>query len=150
MFNISNIVSILLMLGVVLGSQFSLATEINPIRQYNLEQYIDALVAENKIQIKKEYSKHEIIALIYNTSKKYNLNYKQMFDVSKCESNFNQNAKGDSGNSWGIYQINLPAHPEITKEQALNPEWAINWTAKEWQKGNQWKWTCFKLLTKKI
>ncbi len=48
--------------------------------------------------------------------------------------------------SYGIFQINLPAHPEIKKEQALDIEWNIKWSAAQFKKGNQKKWSCYKHL----
>jgi len=51
--------------------------------------------------------------------------------VIKQESGFNTNASNinDKETSYGLGQINLKAHPEITKEQATNPEFAIDFVA---------------------
>lgn len=43
--------------------------------------------------------------------------------------------------SWGDCQIHLPAHPTITKEQALDPAWCFEWSARQWALGNAWMWT---------
>jgi hypothetical protein len=40
----------------------------------------------------------------------------------------NCNSSGDSGKSWGCFQIHLGYHPEITKEQAKDIKFAVNWT----------------------
>lgn len=48
---------------------------------------------------------------------------------------------GERENSWGPAQIHLPAHPEITKEQASNPDFALNFMADHLSKGKD-KWTC--------
>lgn len=66
----------------------------------------------------------------------------------KCESGFNPKAVGDKGKSFGIAQIHLPAHPTITKQQALDPMWAIDWTAQQFAKGEKGKrmWTCWRNL----
>lgn len=48
--------------------------------------------------------------------------------------------------SWGICQIHLPAHPDITKKQALDPEFCITWTAKEMSRGRASQWTEFNNL----
>ena len=81
MFKILNIIPIILVLGVNL-IQFSLATEINPIRQYNLEQYSDSLVAENKIQIKKRNIEHldkvDFLEIIYKVSKEENVPFEEL------------------------------------------------------------------------
>lgn len=60
------------------------------------------------------------------------------------ESTWNPGAVGDNGTSFGIVQIHLPAHPNVTKEQALDPTFALNFIVDEFIKGNEWKWTCWK------
>jgi hypothetical protein len=65
--------------------------------------------------------------------------------IAKCESNFNGKAVGDHGTSFGTYQIHLPAHPNITKAQALNPTFAINWSINQMALGKFSQWSCFKL-----
>lgn len=51
--------------------------------------------------------------------------------VINQESGFNPNASNvsDKERSYGLGQINLNAHPEITKEQATDPGFAINFVA---------------------
>jgi len=44
------------------------------------------------------------------------------------ESGENDMAIGDGGTSFGRFQIHLPAHPEITVEQAQDPEFSSDWT----------------------
>jgi hypothetical protein len=68
--------------------------------------------------------------------------------VLECESNF-QNIQSEcldeNGNrelSFGIAQIHLPSHPDVTMEQALDEEFSINWTAKKWIKGFR-TWSCY-------
>ncbi len=65
-----------------------------------------------------------------------------------CESHFVWNKVGDNGDSYGVAQIDLKYHPTITKEEALNPEWAIDWTISEFQKDNAHWWTCWRALQK--
>lgn len=42
---------------------------------------------------------------------------------------FNYKAMGDGNKSYGIYQIHLGYHPEVTIAQATDPYWAAEWTA---------------------
>jgi len=72
-----------------------------------------------------------------------NLNVGEFLATIECESSFNKDAIGDSGNSYGLAQIHLPSHPYITKEQALNPFFALNWMSNEWSKGNAKIWSCW-------
>lgn len=82
---------------------------------------------------------------------KERLNVGEFLATLKCEGDFHngqsyvKSATGPNGreDSWGVVQIHLPSHPEITKEQALNPFWSLNWMADQWLKGNKWKWSCW-------
>lgn len=67
--------------------------------------------------------------------------------VAKCESGLRPTAVGDSGKSYGVWQIHLPSHPDITKEQALDPEWATKWAANMFAKGYAHRWTCARILS---
>ncbi len=78
----------------------------------------------------------------------YSVSSEVMFNVIKCESAFNKNAIGDQGHSFGLSQIHLPSNPTVTKEQAFDPEFAINFMAQEMSHGNSWKWSCWKILYK--
>lgn len=66
--------------------------------------------------------------------------------VVECESQFQNDAVGDSGTSIGIAQIHLPAHPDITKEQARDPYFSLSWMGSEWLDGRAWEWSCWKKL----
>ncbi len=62
------------------------------------------------------------------------------------ESNWYTLAVGDNGDSIGIVQINLPSHPEITRAQAEDAGFSLNFIVDEFLKGNEWKWTCWKAI----
>lgn len=85
--------------------------------------------------------------LITASAHKYSVNRQIIADVVACESNGNPNAIGDSGRSFGLVQIFLPAHPNISKKQALDPVFAIDYLAKEISHGRGSAWTCFRLLS---
>jgi hypothetical protein len=80
----------------------------------------------------------------------HGLNVEHFLNVIECESKFAANQKGDYRNgvptSYGITQIHLPAHPEITKAQALDPFFSLHWAAEQWQDGNAKAWTCWRTL----
>lgn len=69
-----------------------------------------------------------------------------------CESGLRADAKGDFSTttntytSFGVAQIHLVAHPDITKEEALDPFFAIGWAAHQFKLGNQHLWTCAREL----
>ena len=66
--------------------------------------------------------------------------------VIQCESQFDKDAVGDHGNSYGLVQIYLPANPSISKEEALDPFFSINFLLTEWKLGRGHLWTCYRLL----
>lgn len=47
---------------------------------------------------------------------------------------------GTREKSYGIAQIHLPDHPEVTYEQAIDPEFSVEFMAREFSQGRQWKW----------
>lgn len=85
------------------------------------------------------------ISIVEHYSRIYDVSMSQMITTLKCESNFNSEAVGDHGKSFGIAQIYLPAHPDISKEQALDPEFAIEFMAQQFSKGNARIWTCYRI-----
>ncbi len=80
-----------------------------------------------------------------------------MLDVIDCEAAKNDdgtyNPQGQSGfsykghreNSWGIAQINLDAHQDVSKAQAEDPEFAVRFMAEQFAAGNAHLWTCWRL-----
>ncbi len=84
-----------------------------------------------------------ISEMITDAADKYDVSEKTMRRVIDCESGYNKLAIGDSGKSHGLVQINLRAHPNISKTQAQDPEFAINFLAKNLAAGNGKIWSCF-------
>lgn len=78
----------------------------------------------------------------------YNIDPKPLIDTLHCESNFDPAAIGDFGTSFGIAQIHLPAHAEVTKQEALDPLWSINWAAQMFAAGHANLWSCYNQLYK--
>ena len=74
------------------------------------------------------------------------VNAEHLVATLRCESHFNANAIGDGGDSYGLAQIHLPSHPNISPEQALDGYWAIDWTIQQFYIGNAKLWSCWKRL----
>ena len=91
-------------------------------------------------------SKPELLAIATSTAAKYHLNADHFVKTINCESNWNPDTIGDHGESFGLVQIHLIAHQDISKEQALNPRFAIQWMANEWANDNASIWTCWRQL----
>ncbi|RJQ67314.1 MAG: hypothetical protein C4519_24265 [Desulfobacteraceae bacterium] len=53
-----------------------------------------------------------------------------LMGIANKESKFDCTANGDFGASHGCFQIHLGYHPEITQEEARDPEFATKWTFK--------------------
>lgn len=87
-----------------------------------------------------------ISELIHQKSLKYNVSEAVINTVVRCESSFNPSAVGDNGTSFGLVQIHQPSHPNITKQQAFDPDFALEFLASELSKGNGRIWTCYRLL----
>lgn len=51
--------------------------------------------------------------------------------------------KGEREKSLGLAQIHLPDHPDVTEEQAKNPEFSLDFMAKNW---DTVRWYCRKPL----
>lgn len=87
-------------------------------------------------------------ALITRYAAFYGTSELELLQTLTCESGLRSDAVGDSGTSVGVAQIHLPAHPDITREQALDAEFSVKWAARAFSKGNQWMWTCYKMIQK--
>ena len=88
--------------------------------------------------------------LIGKYALQYNVSASRMLNTMKCESGLKSDAQGDMKNgvytSFGLSQIHLPAHPEVTKEQALNPDFAVEFMAKGFAQHKERMWTCWRTL----
>lgn len=66
--------------------------------------------------------------------------------TNKGQSRIPANGPNGKEDSWGICQIHLPSHPTITRAQALDPEWCLEWSAKQFQNGRARMWTEYRNL----
>ena len=80
-----------------------------------------------------------LIDKIYQKAKLYGVSGYQLERTIECESRFNNiqstaYKKGVREESYGIAQIHLLSHPKITKVEALNEEFSIEWAAQNFNK----------------
>lgn len=88
---------------------------------------------------------------INERAKAYNISAKFLGEMLRRESNWRWCAVGDfhiSQPSVGIAQINLRWHPNISKNQALDWKFSVNWTASEIAKGKASMWTTGRKMIK--
>lgn len=84
--------------------------------------------------------------IINEKAVEYNVSAKLISDIVFCESSFNVNALGDGGHSRGLVQIYDSYHPNITHEQAYDPEFAIDFLASNLAKGKGNLWSCYRIV----
>lgn len=53
----------------------------------------------------------------------------QLLRTAYCESRYYNIKSNLPEESYGIFQIHLPSHPTITKEQALDVDFAVKWAS---------------------
>lgn len=61
----------------------------------------------------------------------------------KKQSDIVRNGKQEE--SYGLAQINLPSNPNVTLEQAQDPNFAIKFMAKNMSIGKASMWTCWRI-----
>lgn len=94
-------------------------------------------------------------ALVQTYAERYDVPYKPIYETMMCESGgdptvqsgFYSNGKRER--SYGLAQINLDAHPGITLLQAEDPDFALDYMAKQFALGNADMWTCYTMLKKR-
>ena len=77
------------------------------------------------VKVPKEYQ-----GKVRRMAQKYGLPPNILALVLQGESGWDKGAVGDNGTSYGLAQIHLPAHPNVSQKQAMNPDFAIEWTAR--------------------
>lgn len=80
----------------------------------------------------------------YHMADMYQIDPGPFVKTLECESGWDPLVRGDHGKSVGIAQIYGPAHKDITLSQREDGIFSINWAAKEFSKGNQKLWSCWK------
>jgi hypothetical protein len=94
--------------------------------------------------------------MVHNAAVHYGVNEERLTKTLECESlslthngqSFHKVPSGPNGreDSWGYAQIHLPSNPTITREQALDPAFAIDFAASEFAAGHMRAWSCYRLL----
>lgn len=94
------------------GQTVEVKTDIQEVKQESLSEMIMRVAEENGID------KYDLLAIAINES-----------SLDKSVVGINPKAVGDNGDSRGCFQINRPAHPDISDELAFDCEWSAKWTA---------------------
>lgn len=94
-----------------------------------------------------------ILKLVDKYGKQYNVSTSTMLAVMKCENrDFDPTLQsyhvknGVREDSWGLSQIHLPSHPNVSLEQATDPEFSVEFLAKHLSQGQGKMWTCYRQI----
>lgn len=97
-------------------------------------------------------TKAELVAYATERAVEAKLSPTKVIQVINCETagtwdpKIQSRAKYKNGKqeqSFGLVQIHLPAHPNVSYEEATDPYYAIDFLIDHWKKGNQWMWSCY-------
>lgn len=103
-------------------------------------------------QVKRSEPSPMILSLIQKEAQQFNLDPADLYDTISCESNFDPDvqsyhyANGEREKSFGLSQINLPYNPDVTYEQAIDPEFAVHFMAEKFSQGKHGLWSCWKIV----
>lgn len=110
---------------------------------------LDAVTYSEPIRL----TDQEVVAqLVTNYSTEFNVSAYRMQETLKCEddtfafdrqSNY-YTSKGRE-ESYGVAQINLPSHKDISYSQAIDPDFAVKYMASEFAQGRAYQWSCYRL-----
>ena len=129
---------VLLGIGLAIGPSFVGVNNIyNWLRSFETVFVVESVLAKEPVDMKEARIAY-LINKIYARAKFYGVSGYQMERTIECESRFNNiqsTAKDKTGpngyeDSWGISQIHLPSHPEVSRAEAMTEEFAIEWMAK--------------------
>lgn len=101
------------------------------------------------VEARVDWTPERINLEIENKAQEYGVSASEMKRVIKCESNGSTTIQsyhtknGVREESYGLVQIHLPSHKHITKEQATEPAFAIDFMAQQFAAGNQRLWSCY-------
>lgn len=73
---------------------------------------------------------------------KHGVDPEYMWRIVYCESGGRADAKNPTSSATGVVQILLSAHPDITRDQALDPDFSLDWMANHLSQGHDGMWVC--------
>ena len=121
----------------------------------------EVIVVPEVVQIGVTYTTDRVNEIYKEAAQRYGVSESQMLTTMRCESHggvhdiqsmqrykFSDPKRGiyagEQEKSFGASQIHLPDHPNVTKEQAIDPYFAAEFMAKAFAQGKQSWWTCWR------
>lgn len=92
---------------------------------------------------------------IQHYAEMYQVSYNELYRTIGCETahtfdptiqSKHFNSEGIQEKSFGLAQIHLPDHPNITLKQATDPDFSLNFMASEFKKGHKYWWKCYTII----
>jgi hypothetical protein len=117
--------------------------------EYTAETAHAEEVAPKEVQIEVviDWTKDRINQEIEKKAKEYGTSATTLKRIVECESGYVTDVQSHHilsygrEKSFGLAQIHLPSHPDVTYEEAVDPEFAINYLAKNYAQHTD-KWSC--------
>lgn len=107
---------------------------------------------EAQVEVIIQWTPERIEKELVSVAEKYEVSAQLMRDIIKCESNGSTTIQshhtkhGVREQSFGLVQINLPSHPSVTYDDAINPAFALDFLGKHLAEGNAKMWSCYKMV----
>jgi len=136
------------MLGILTGLLITVTAPVPP----TILPITPRVEAMQQVEIKQEAeltSTSTVRSYIEAEAEKIGVDPKLATSIVKCESGFvPQQSKiltkeGTIEESFGVWQINLPHNPEVSKEQAMDIKWSTAWSLEKLKNGKASLWSCY-------
>lgn len=86
--------------------------------------------AEINPKLLTEFNGKSLLEWAADAAAKYDVPLNILYGLIEMESNWDVNAVGDNGTSFGLAQIHTPAFPDVDQATALNPAYALHFAAR--------------------
>lgn len=146
-----------ILVGVLLSQPSTIHVEAETvnIQKTFKEELLTANITDRQAIIKKH---------IEGIAQKYHIDGSLMYKVITCENNtLNPDRqselkypydvrewsvrKGEQEKSYGLAMIHLPSHPNISLQQATDPDFALDFMGKEFSSGRASQWACYRKVS---
>lgn len=80
----------------------------------------------------------DLKSYVASEAKRWGVNVEMALFIAQHESTFDPTRVGDASTSYGMWQIHLPAHPDVTIASAQDPIWSTQWAMAHMTTPNIW------------
>lgn len=110
-------------------------------------------VKEQPVQVvvKVNWTADRIKQAYKEQAEKHNVSFEEMWNTVLCENpqlipdlQSHWTLHGKREESYGISQIHLPSWPNVSYEQAIDPQFSAEFMAKRFSEGLASRWTCWR------